>query len=116
MRTSKSSAIFLLVETISLFEFVHASAGVDKFLLAGEVWMALGADFNSKFLHVLRRAGLESVSTCADDCNVMVLWMDTFFHFVSPNLIFAPTRTTLCVYDTKCIHYIEHKFCCQAIF
>lgn len=92
MRTMMS-AIFLLVEIVSLFELVHASAGVNKFLLAGEVWMALGANFNSKFLHVLRCAGLERISTSADDCDVMILWMDTFFHFCSPNLIFTPTRT-----------------------
>ena len=103
-----------LVEIVSLFELVHASAGVNKFLLAGEVWMALGADFNSKFLHVLRRAGLESVSASADDCDVMVLWMDTFFHFRSPNLIFTPTRTKLCAYDTKLLYYIKRTIECQA--
>ena len=110
------SAIFLLVEIVSLFELVHASAGVNKFLLASEVWMALGANFNSKFLHVLRCAGLERISTSSDDCDVMILWMDTFFHFCSPNLIFTPTRTKLCVYDIKFLYYINRAKSCQAIF
>ena len=90
-----------LVETVSLFEFVHASAGVNKFLLAGEVWMALGADFNSEFLHVLRRAGLESVSASADDCDVMILGMDTFFHFCSPNFDFCPHTRQNYAYMTQ---------------
>ena len=115
MRT-KCPQFFLLVEIVSLFEFVHASAGVDKFLFAREVWMALGADFNSEFLHILRCAGLESVSASADDCDVMVLWMDTFFHFRSPNLIFTPTRTKLCAYDIKFLYYINCSCRCQAIF
>ena len=80
--------LFLLVEIVSLLEFVDASTGVNKFLFAREVRMALGANFNTKFVDVLGGTGLECVSACTHDCYVMVLGMDSFFHFDSPDSFF----------------------------
>ena len=80
--------LFLLVEIVSLLEFVDASACVNKFLFAREVRMALGANFNTKFVDVLGGTGLECVSACTHDCYVMVLGMDSFFHFDSPDSFF----------------------------
>ncbi len=80
--------LFMLVEIVSLLEFVDASACVNKFLFAREVRMALGANFNTKFVDVLGGTGLECVSACTHDCYVMVFGMDSFFHFGSPESFF----------------------------
>lgn len=78
----------VLVEIVSLLEFVNASAGVNKFLFAREIRMAFGANFNSKFVDVFGRTRLECVSACTHDRYVVVLGMDSFFHFDSPNSFF----------------------------
>ena len=78
----------MLVEIVSLLEFVDASTGVNKFLFAREVRMALGANFNTKFVDVLGCTRLECVSACAHDSYVMVIGMDSFVHFDSPNSFF----------------------------
>lgn len=78
----------MLVEIVSLLEFVDASTGVNKFLFAREVRMALGANFNTKFVDVLGCTRLECVSACTNDSYVMVIGMDSFFHFDSPNSFF----------------------------
>ena len=88
---SHNACIFfvcVLVEIVSLLEFVNASAGVNKFLFAREIRMAFGANFNSKFVDVFGRTRLECVSARTHDRYVVVLGMDSFFHFGSPNSFF----------------------------
>ena len=80
--------LFLLVEIVSLLEFVEASTGVNKFLFAREVRMALGANFNTKFVDVLGCTRLECVSACTHDGHVVIVGMDSFFHCDSPNSFF----------------------------
>ena len=77
---------FALVEIVSLLEFVDASTGVNKLLFAREVRMALGANFNADVL--LCGTRLECVSACTHDGHVVIVGMDSFFHFVSPNSFF----------------------------
>ena len=79
---------FALVEIVSLLEFVDASTGVNKFLLAREVRMALWANFNTKFVDVFGCTRLECVSARTHDGHVVVVGMNSFFHFVSPNSFF----------------------------
>ncbi len=79
---------FELVEIVSLLEFVDTSTGVNKFLFAREVRMALGANFNTKFVDVFGCTRLECVSARTHDCYVMVIGMDSFFHFDSPDSFF----------------------------
>lgn len=106
----------MLVEIVSLLEFVDASACVNKFLFAREVRMALGANFNTKFVDVLGGTGLECVSACTHDCYVMVFGMDSFFHFGSPeSFFFTPTRASMLrEYDIKFLYYIFLTIKCQA--
>ena len=79
---------FALVEIVSLLEFVDASAGVNKFLFAREIRMAFRANFNSEFVDVLGSTRLECVSARTHDGHVVIVGMDSFFHFVSPNSFF----------------------------
>lgn len=87
-RTADGMSASSSVEIVSLFEFVDASACIDKFLFAREVRMALGANFNSEFAYVFGGTRLECVATSAHNSHVMVLWMDSFFHFCSPDSFF----------------------------
>ena len=69
----------LLVDVgVTLLELVHAAAGVHQLLLAGEVGVALGADFNLQFL--LGGTGGESLTAYATDDGLAVLGMDAFLH------------------------------------
>ena len=67
----------------SLLELVHATACIDKLLLAGVEGMALGADFNTH-LATLGRARNDSLTACALDDALNVLGMDSVLHFHIP--------------------------------
>ena len=69
-----------LVEIVSLLELIDTATGVNEFLLAGEIGMALGANFNSKFVALLCCACLEGVTASADNVYGMVIGMNTLFH------------------------------------
>ena len=78
----------LSVDAVTLLEAVYTSAGVYQLLPAGVERMALGANFDTKFVDVLGCPRLECVSACTHDSYVMVIGMDSFFHFDSPNSFF----------------------------
>lgn len=94
-----------LIEIVSLFELVHTATGVNQLLFAGEVRMAFGANFYSEFVALFGGAGLECVTASADDVHGVVLGMDTFFHFCSPNFDFYTHTRRLRVYDIKFLYY-----------
>ena len=71
----------VLVEIVSLLEFVDASTGVNKFLFAREVRMACRAGVDRHLL--LRRTGLDDVAARAGNRRVAVGRMDVFLHFSS---------------------------------
>ena len=76
------------VEVEFFLEFVHASARIDKLLLAGEERMALGADINLQVffdgLGVVHRAA----GTC--DGGVFEFGMDSLFHCGFPHFQRGP--------------------------
>ena len=91
---------FTLVEIVSLLELVNASAGVNQFLLTRKIGMALGANFNFHLGYVLGRTRLESMSACAGDGHVMVLWMNTFSHSRTPIFVFLRPHAPRYAYMT----------------
>lgn len=70
----------LFAKTKTLLESVDSSAGINQFLFAGKVRMALGANFNTDGF--LGRAGLPSSATSTFDDHGLVVRMDTLFHCV----------------------------------
>ena len=72
-----------LLQAVLLVELVHASAGVNQFLLAGIEGVALGADFNRDVL--FGGASLNDIAAGAADSGRLVFGMNTLFHFNSPH-------------------------------
>ena len=65
--------LFMLVEIVSLLEFVDASTGVNKFLFAREVRMALGANFNADVL--LCGTRVNHIAACAGNGRFLIVRM-----------------------------------------
>lgn len=72
-----NSAELLNVET--LLESVNTSACINKLLLACVERMALRADFNLNIL--LCGASIDHIAASAGNSGIIILRMDTFFHF-----------------------------------
>ena len=64
---------------VFLLELLDAAGGIDQFLLAGEIGMAMGADFDRK---ILRVGGISPnlVPARAGDDHIMQLRMNFLFH------------------------------------
>ena len=77
-------------------KFFYAAGGVDKFLLAGEKWMAVGADFQMQITN--RGTCFERASTCAGNGADVILRMNALFQGGPPLvtiLIFCNYKDTL---------------------
>ena len=73
-----SSLFVWILHAVALLEAIDTAAGVNQLLLAGEVRVALGADFNAQLL--LGGTGDEGVAADAGHGNLLVLRMDAFLH------------------------------------
>jgi hypothetical protein len=65
-----------LLNSVSFFEFIDASAGIDKLLPSGEEGMAFAADIHFQNLNVLRRTCFEGLAASANDGNFVILRMN----------------------------------------
>ena|SRR5215467_519885 len=65
---------------VLLCEPLNPSSGVDQLLLAGEVRMAIRADFDSQHIALNRGTRLERVSACTVDGHRVIVGMNTGFH------------------------------------
>src|SRR2546423_12586905 len=63
---------------VALGEFLNATGGIDKFLLAGEKRMAGRADTDSNVAP--GRAGGVHRAARANDIGLVILWMNVCFH------------------------------------
>ena len=70
--------VSLLVQTETLVELGHASAGIHQLLLAGEEGVTLRADFYANIL--LRRTCLNHITAGAFDSSLLIIGMDSFLH------------------------------------
>ena len=65
---------------VLLLEALDTARGVDQFLLAGEKWVAIGANFYAQHVALDGRTGLESVSASAVDGYSVIIGVDTGLH------------------------------------
>lgn len=73
---------FCRSKTVALFETIYASTGINQLLLAGEVGMAFGTNFNFQFLFC--GTGCKCFAANTTDYSVTILRMYFFFHYISP--------------------------------
>lgn len=66
---------------VFLFEFVNAAGGVDDFLLSGVKRVALRANFDGEVVFCHGRFGFEFVTARTSNGHVVVIRVDTLFHF-----------------------------------
>ena len=85
IKTSTLPNFLFACHTILAVELIDTSASLCCLLLASVERMALGANFNVKF--GLGRAGYECVATVTGYSCLVVVRMDSCFHFLSPRLI-----------------------------
>lgn len=71
----------LLCKTKLFVELVNTSAGINKLLLSGKEWVALGADFHLYVL--LCRASFDYVAACTFDSGGLVIRMNCVLHVVT---------------------------------
>ena len=90
-------SIYILLNTITLLELVHASACVYQLLLAGKVRMALVANFNFNYVGILCGTRFESCATSTYNSRFVIIRMYTLFHCRTP-LFFVAFAHALLVY------------------
>ena len=64
---------------VFFLEPLYAASGVDQFLFAGEIGMAMGADFDRKTLGRCR-IGLDLMPTRAGDGDFEICWVNSVLH------------------------------------
>ena len=73
---------FVCVKVVTTVKTVNASAGIDKFLLAGIERVAFGTNFHAYIL--ASRTGMDYLAAGARDRCVNVLGMNAFLQLMSP--------------------------------
>ena len=74
-------APFYQLKTISLFELIDTTTGINQLLLAREERMAIAANIYFHYVAVFRRTGFESSSTSASNSYFVIFRMDISFHY-----------------------------------
>ena len=78
------------LKTISLFELIDTSTGINQLLLASEERMAVAANIYFENFTIFRRAGLESSSTSASHSYFVIFGMYISFHYFHLAVRFFP--------------------------
>ncbi len=84
-KPSKANAIdglTLLVEIKTLLEAINTSAGVYQLLLTGEERVTLRA--NVYYDVLLGGASLDDIAASTTNSCLLIIWVDTLLHVVSP--------------------------------
>ena len=69
------------LKTISLFELIDTSTGINQLLLAREERMAVAANIHFHNVAFFRRARFKSSSTCASYSYFVIFGMNISFHY-----------------------------------
>ena len=77
------------LKTISLFELIDTSTGINQLLLAREERMAIAANIYFQHFAFFRRAGFESSSTSASYSYFVIFGMNIRFHYFHLALIIS---------------------------
>ena len=80
-RTHCPKAPFYQLKTISLFELIDTTTGINQLLLAREERMAIAANIHLQNFTIFRRASLERSSTSASYSYFVIFGMDISFHY-----------------------------------
>ena len=78
------------LKTISLFELIDTSTGINQLLLAREERMAVAANIHFQHFALFRRAGFESSSTSASYGYFVIFGMYISFHYFHLAVRFFP--------------------------
>lgn len=78
-----STSFAMRLNTVSFFEFVYSSAGVDEFLLTREVRVALRANIYLDNVNLFGRTGNEGFAASALNFHLMILGMNIRFHAIT---------------------------------
>ena len=70
-----ANKILLQSKTVSFFEFINTSAGIDKFLLASKERMAFTANIYFNYVGIFSRTCLESFTTSTLNGDNFIIWM-----------------------------------------
>ena len=89
LRCRDLKALWVLpLHTVSLFELIDTSTGINQLLLAREERMAITANVHFHYVAFFGRAGLESSSTSASHSYFVIFGMYFSFHFFHLAVIF----------------------------
>ena len=77
------------LKTISLFELIDTSTGINQLLLAREERMAIAANIHFHYVAFFRRARFESSSTCASYSYFVIFGMYISFHYFHLAVLFS---------------------------
>jgi hypothetical protein len=70
---------------ILLLKALHAARCINEFLLTGEEWMAIRANFHANHLALDGGPGIKRVPAGAVHLHGMIIGMNSFFHGDAPN-------------------------------
>ena len=71
---------FRVFLAIPLVEAIHASCRVNQLLFSCEKWMTGWANFHVQVVF-FRRSSLKSLAACAANCDLVILRVNSWFHY-----------------------------------
>ena len=100
------------LKTISLFELIDTSTGINQLLLAREERMAIAANIYFHNVAVFRRTGLKSSSTSASYSYFVIFGMNICFHCIYLAIFLMLTNYTA-FFSTRqlFLHEIKKNSC-----
>ena len=83
-KKKQANCLFFLLFSNSFVESFNTTACVNNLLFSCKERMAFVANVNFHFLSLICGAGCKSVSACTGNFDLMIVWVDIFFHFFPP--------------------------------
>jgi hypothetical protein len=80
--TVELKLLFLPSFCVLALEALYASCGIDQLLLPRKKRVTTRANFHANQIALVRRARLKRASARAVHRNRVIIWMDSFFHFL----------------------------------
>ncbi len=83
-KSKSRGADFVDSDSVSLFEFINTSTGIDKFLFAGKERVAFAANVHFEYVYVLRSTRFKGGAASTDNLNFVIFRMNICFHSSAP--------------------------------
>lgn len=103
MRSTLKPISFLSLHTVSFFEFIDTSTGINQFLLAGKERVATAADIHFQHVAFFGRPCFECGTASADNCNFMIFRMYIRFH------VFHLAKKCFSISDAHSLYIFFHR-------